>query len=293
MKTMKNKYPIYIVSKGRSWLSMGTWKQLDEMKVTYYVIVDPIEYDTYNNVINKEYGTVLAMPDKYKEEYDMFWVDDVKTTGPGASRNYAWEHAKQAGHKRHWVMDDNLEAFYRLHENKRLKVKSSSCLRAMEDFTDRHTNVALSGPNYMMFADPNPKRQPYTTNTRVYSCILINNDIPYRWRGRYNEDTDLSLRALKDGWCTIQFLQFLQAKRNTSQKKGGNTEQFYDKEGTLNKSQMLVDMHPDVTKLVWKFNRWHHLVDYTQYTQELKPIDNLVIPKGINTYGMKLITVKK
>jgi len=28
---------------------------------------------------------------------------------------------------------------------------------------------------------------------------LIRNDIPYRWRAKYNEDTDLSLRVLKDG----------------------------------------------------------------------------------------------
>lgn len=32
---------------------------------------------------------------------------------------------------------------------------------------------------------------------RAFPCILIQNDIPFRWRGRYNEDTDLSLRALK------------------------------------------------------------------------------------------------
>ena len=290
---MKNKYPIYIVSRGREWLTMGTWKQLDEMKIKYYVIVDADEHDKYERVINKEYGTVLTMPDKYREEYDMFWKDDIKTTGPGASRNFAWEHSIQNGHKKHWVMDDNLEAFYRLHENKRYKVKTPSCLRVMEDFTDRYSNVAISGPNYLMFADPNGKRQPYTTNTRIYSCLLINNDIPYRWRGRYNEDTDLSLRALKDGLCTIQFLQFLQAKRNTTQKKGGNTEQFYDKEGTKNKSQMLYDMHPDVTTLVHKFGRAHHLVDYSGYTTPLKLKEGIVIPKGVNEYGMKLIQVKK
>jgi len=44
---------------------------------------------------------------------------------------------------------------------------------------------------------------------------LIRNDVPYRWRGRYNEDTDLSLRMLKDRWCTIQFNAFLQGKAAT------------------------------------------------------------------------------
>ena len=99
-------------------------------------------------------------------------------------------------------------------------------------------------------------------NTRIYSCLLIQNDIPYRWRGRYNEDTDLCLRVLKDGNCTIQFNAFLQEKLQTQTLKGGNTEDFYSKEGTYPKSKMLEDLHPDVAKIVWKFNRWHHHVDY-------------------------------
>ena len=36
-------------------------------------------------------------------------------------------------------------------------------------------------------------------------------------------------------------------------------------EGTLKKSQMLVDAHPDVAKLVWKYDRWHHYVDYSPF----------------------------
>jgi hypothetical protein len=88
---------------------------------------------------------------------------------------------------------------------------------------------------------------------------------PYRWRGRYNEDTDLSLRVLKAGYCTIQFNAFLCGKVTTQRMKGGNTKEFYAQEGTLNKSKMLEDMHPDVAKVVWRFNRWHHHVDYSPF----------------------------
>jgi hypothetical protein len=28
---------------------------------------------------------------------------------------------------------------------------------------------------------------------------------------------------------------------------------------------MLEDMHPDVAKVVWRFNRWHHHVDYKPF----------------------------
>jgi hypothetical protein len=120
--------------------------------------------------------------------------------------------------------------------------------------------------------------------------LLIRNDIPYRWRGRYNEDTDLSLRVLKDGFCTVQFNAFIQEKAQTQTLKGGNTEEFYAKEGTLPKSKMLEDMHPDVAKVVWKFNRWHHHVDYRAFKKNrLIKKESLVIPNAINNYGMKLI----
>src|SRR5207245_2694711 len=94
------------------------------------------------------------------------------------------------------------------------------------------------------------KYPAFEMNTRVYSCNLIRNDIPYRWRGRYNEDTDLSLRILKDGFCTVQFWAFLQNKLGTQRLAGGNTAEFYEVEGTGPKSDMLQRMHPDVTRLV-------------------------------------------
>ena len=78
-----------------------------------------------------------------------------------------------------------------------------------------------------MFAKRKFKIPPYYPNTRIYSCMLIKNDIPYRWRGRYNEDTDLSIRVLKDGWCTILFNAFLADKSQTMTMKGGNTEDLY------------------------------------------------------------------
>ena len=94
---------------------------------------------------------------------------------------------------------------------------------------------------------------------------------------------------LKDNWCTVQFYAFLQNKIGTQQVKGGNTEQFYSKEGTYLKSKMLLDMHPDLTKLVYKFGRPHHFVDYTPFKKnKLKRKKDITVKKGINEYGMRL-----
>ena len=80
-------------------------------------------------------------------------------------------------------------------------------------------------------------------------------------------------------------------KTATTQKiKGGNTDEFYETEGTLPKSKMLEEMHPDVAKVVWKFNRWHHQVDYSGFTQELEPtINDSRKFEKIDYYDMKII----
>ena len=73
--------------------------------------------------------------------------------------------------------------------------------------------------------------------------------------------------------------------------EGGNTDELY-KNGTLDKSKMLADLHPDVAEVVWKFNRWHHSVNYKSFkNNELKKIKGLKIKKGTNNYGMKVVKI--
>lgn len=249
---------------------------------------------------------VLVLDPAYQRDYDTFDnLGDTKGKGPGPARNFVWDHAVAEGHAWHWVMDDNIRYFYRLNRNLYGDVLDGTVLRCMEDFVLRYENVAMAGPNYFMFAPRKLKMPPIVLNTRIYSCNLIRNDTGFRWRGRYNEDTDLSLRMLKAGWCTVQFNAFLQHKEVTSKVKGGNTKEFYSKEGTLPKSQMLVAMHPDVAKLAFKWGRMaahaagedenlkqhgraHHVVDYAPFkSNKLIKKAGVVIPGGVDDYGMR------
>ena len=284
---MNPEYPIYIVSKGR-WDSRLTSRALEEMNVPYHIIVEKDEYDKYAAVIDP--SKILITPEKHNKEYDPFWKDDDPRIGPGAARNFAWQHSIDNGYDWHWVMDDNLDAFHRMTDNIKAEVTSGTIFKCMEDFVMRYDNIAIAGPNYYNFAKATEALPPYVKNTRIYSCLFIRNDIPYRWRGRYNEDTDICLRVLKDGWATIQFNAFLQGKVTTQRMKGGNHEQFYEKDGTYLKSKMLEDMHPDVAKVVWKFNRWHHHVDYRPFKHISLGNRKKDIPLEVNNYGMSLLT---
>lgn len=286
-------FPLYIPSKGRSEYMM-TSRALTDMGVAHYVIVEPQEVEKYQKAAQGLSCTVLSLDMTYKEKYET--CDDLgltKSTGPGPARNFAWDHSISQGHKWHWVMDDNIKCFRRMHRNERIKILSGAFWRAMEDFVLRYKNVGMAGPNYTMFAFGASKLPPFIINTRIYSCNLIRNDLPFRWRGRYNEDTILSLDMLKAGWCTIQFNAFLQEKIRTQTISGGNTQEFYAKEGTLEKSKMQVRVHPDCSKLVWKFQRWHHHVDYTRFKkQKLIRRDDIDIPSESNDYGFKLVKIR-
>lgn len=285
---MNPDYPVFIVSKGRSE-SRLTAKALTTMGVYYRIVVEQQEYADYCAVIPPQ--QVLILPQPYLDDYETCdSLGNSISKGPGAARNFCWDYSISIGAKRHWVMDDNIDAFHRLNRNKKHESDTGAIFKAAEDFVDRFENVPLAGFNYYSFCKTTDAVPPFITNTRIYSCLLIDNSAPYRWRGRYNEDTDLSLRVLKDGLCTIQFNAFLCGKVTTQRMKGGNTKEFYATEGTLPKSQMIADLHPDVAKVVWKFNRWHHHVDYRHFKR-----NRLILKKDfqpcqkVDNYGMMLI----
>lgn len=148
-----------------------------------------------------------------------------------------------------------------------------------------------------MFVSRKSQPPPFYLNTRIYSCILIKNSLPYRWRGRYNEDTDLSIRVLKDGWCTVLFNAFLCMKTTTMSMKGGNTDELYqgvgsdkkEDDGRWKMAESLRKQHPDIVKVTRRWKRWQHSVNYSAFRKnELKLKKGIEIPKVVNNFGMVL-----
>lgn len=229
------------------------------MGVDFRIVIEPQEFKDYNKFIPKE--KILILP--------------FSNLGLGGipARNWVWEHSAKEGHQRHWILDDNIRWFYYFNNNKKTKATSPDIFRQCEDFVDRYINVPMAGMQYAFFAPASMpgKKPPFYLNTRVYSCILLSNEKKnmLMWRGRYNEDTDLSLRFLKRGDCTILFNAFLCGKQATMTMKGGNTDQLYQQnkkvDGRLEMAKSLYRQHPDVTKIAFKWGRLQHQVNYTPF----------------------------
>jgi hypothetical protein len=276
--------PVYIPSKGR-WDTRLTVRALERIGVPYRIVVQPGEYANYAAVINP--ANIITLP------YDM-GAGEVNELGEGGlvfARNFILDHAKAEGHEWFWIIDDNVDEFFRLNNNIKCTVKSGSIFRIAEDFVHRFDNVGQAGLQYYMFI---PRKQAYehppvALNRRIYSITYMNT-YTERWRGVFNDDTDLSLRLLKKGMATILFNAFLGRKIATMTVKGGNTG-IYQGAGRLEMARELVQRHPDVTKIVHKWGRWQHSVNYAPFRDNKliwKPGVRESIPLGFDENGLAL-----
>lgn len=278
----ENKYPIFVISKGRYNLKKSTFMIFERLKLKYYIVVEQDEYEDYKSVVS--IGTILILPDEYRN------------TGCGSvpARNYCWDYAVELGFDKHWVLDDNIRTFYRWNYTEKFKFESGLFFKIMEDFMDNCRNVGLLGPNYSFdVRSCHTGKTSHTFNSKVYSCILINTKIlskhRIKWRGTYNEDVDLSLRTLYSGISTVQFNMFLQDKPTTMSVNGGNTDSIYsiDKETYLKnmtrkvnsliiQNMDLFDKYPDIITVVkkntsaMKVVRDHHKVKWN-YFRNINP----------------------
>jgi hypothetical protein len=278
------KYPIYVISKGRADCGL-TANFLVRDKVPFHLVVEPQELEAYAKFYPKE--CIYTLP--------------FSNLGLGGipARNWCWEHAKAAGHERHWILDDNIRNVRRLFKNQRIICESGPAFKCIEDFTDRYENVAISGMNYSFFVGPaltasGKKFPPFYLNTHVYSCLLIKNDIPNRWRGRYNEDTDLCLQVLADGFCTVLFNAFSIEKMATLTMKGGNMDTLYKGDGRLKMARSLERQWPYVVTTGRRFRRPQHVVrdQWKKFDTKLKLKSGLDLSKlKPNEYGLELTAV--
>lgn len=255
---MENKYPVYIISKGRAYNPI-TAKSFETCGIDYKIVIEPQEYAQYAKAISTK--KIICTP--------------FSNLGLGSypARNFCWEHSMQAGNKRHWIFDDNIHGFDKWINARKTKVNEGGApLIYVEKYADKNT-IDVCGFEYDTFVMTPPK-QPFKNMCHVYSGILINNAIPYRWRLKYNEDVDLCLQVLHNGGKTASCIYYMINKVSTTSKmKGGNQAELYkgnDPKKKLLKAKMLEAVWPEYAKTVIRFNRYHHFVDWKIFQKKTK-----------------------
>jgi hypothetical protein len=270
------KYPVYVPTKGRAHQPL-TLRFLLRDRVPFHAVVEADEYEVYAKLVGEE--RLLVLPE----------------SGQGLiyARNWIKAHSVEHGHARHWQLDDNIRGIRRWYKARRIPCASGPAFAAVEDFTDRYTNVAVSGMNYVMFAVGG--QPPFVRNVHVYSCSLIDNARPFTWRCRYNDDTDLCLQALAAGLCTVLVNVFLAEKLPTMKVAGGNTDDLYQGDGRLVMARSLERLWPGVVRVDRRYGRPQHVVNWRRFDTPLQlrdDVDLAALAENPNNYGMRLDAVK-
>ena len=249
-------YPIYIISKGR-WENPITARYFTKENIPFKMAVEPQEFESYCKIIPQR--NILTLP--------------FSNLGLGSypARNHCWEDSIRNGYKKHFVFDDNIYRFTRMDNRTKDSCSAEESLLCLQNLTNKYKNIAISGFNYEMFITKETTK-PFTYNTHVYSGMLINNEIPYRWRLKYNEDVDLCLQALHNGMNTILLNVFIIKKVSTTSKlKGGNQDELYKGNAPgkkLLKAKSLESVWPQYVKTVVRFGRPHHQVSWKKHFKQ-------------------------
>jgi hypothetical protein len=275
------RYPIFIPSKNRSHIDMTT-KFFRRDGVPFYLVVEPQDFEIYQAKFGSE--RLLMLPDNDR--------------GLIFARNWIKRWATAQGFERHWQIDDNIYSIQRRYKSKRIDCHSGTALAACEDFVDRYSNVAIAGLNYTMFAYGNYLQglPPFQINQHVYSCTLILNSIPNEFRPPANEDVDMCLQVLADGWCTILFNAFLARKIKTMVVAGGQTDAAYHGDGRLFMARALERVWPYVVTTGRRFQRPQHVVrdQWRRFDTPLKLRDDIDLSKMTpDEYGLELVAKKE
>jgi len=299
------KYPIYVISLSRyDYERSLTINWLEKGKVKYYLVVEPFEKEKYAErlrEIKKEngnvYGELLVGERDYHKE----------GKGSVPVRNFVYHHSKYIiKSSKHWILDDNIKEYERRNYTIKKTIYGGVTFRVIEDYVDRYVNVRIAGHDYSSFNPPTKNCLP-VSYTKVFSSILISNEFEEDeiWKGKYNEDLDLSIREWIENRPVMLFRNITCNKIKTGKIKGGNQVDIYKNESdnkeddwSYKKAMEIIQRYKDKydglyvsLKEDYIGRKYHHSVKYERFRipilkEEYKYMKNKV---SVNNYNIKLV----
>jgi len=306
---MINQYPIFVISYNRA-KTHTTAKWLAKYEINHFMVVHKEQLNEYKKYQTKEmtkYTTFLEFDDEYKLKYETCdnIPHSIKNAGSGAERNFAWDYSIKLGAKAHWLMDDNMSFAHIVGKSSNGVYKRKKCTKEdfrekwhkAEHFFNKYENLLMIelAQNDFFFE---LHKLTYALNTRCFSCNLIWNDMPIRWRGRYNEDVILSTDIMVAGYCIASYIGGVRkSKQSTREATGGNhaikkgdvnslyADGFDYKYSSVDKTNLLLKVYPEYYRKVIKYGRVHH--EYKR--KELKKMNGNLKLIPAKNYGLKNI----
>ena len=208
----------------------------------------PIVVSNRSGFITKGHGRLDAAERYGRDRIIVFPYDNVGTCMH--VRNWAKEYTASLGHHWHWQLDDDIMKIGARTVGKVVHHSPCEVFREIEAFVHQYENIAIAGICGGIFQFS--KKTYCDWNTQAVSCVLVNNDVPIRWRLSGHMDTDYTLQALSLGWCTVQINKY-GAWLEPSGQPGGMTP-FYNDSGRLRRVRALMKAWPNLNIRVGRRN---------------------------------------
>jgi len=249
----KLKAPIFIPSKNRPDSKLV--KLIVEQKLPledFYIVVEHqnlAEYETLNPELS-----YIILPENDQ--------------GISYVRNYIKEFATNSGYEWFWMIDDDVDAFYKTVGKKNVKVSIDEALNGAFDIFTRNSQCGQASIEYQQYAWSATK--PYALNSYCDVCVCINTKatktVKYRPYVSLKEDRDFTLQVLSNGYDTMRVQRYSFSAPKNGSNKGGLSDVYAKQGREQTASERMVELwgsdictlniksdgRPDV-KINWRF----------------------------------------
>ena len=179
-----------------------------------------------------------------------------------ATRRISWER----GELRHWQFDDDYTGFVHIDLERRKNVKFDDG-REFEDWLCSIAEFGHAAGMRNIGFPPTSETFPdhaLTFGPRVFNAHNLPSDprlfIP--WVGRMNDDTINAINCWRTPGAYEMSVRCMGMNMPPTQSEKGGLSALYKAEGTVRKSAYPVLVAPSAAKLVVRFGRYHHRIDW-------------------------------
>ena len=260
---------IYIISKGRP--DCDTARTL--LKLNYpgqWFIVCGNNDETLPSYIKTWGKEHVIVFDWYKEIKETDTLDNFgfenMPSGACPVRNATIRISKERGEIRHWQLDDDYNSFWLTDPNLKHKtrIRDGALLEwwmcRIAKFAD---SCKLPNCGFALGTIESAPDNGLKAGTRVFNAHNMSSEgLTTRWRSRLNDDLINAIETHRLGQKTEFSFLFLALTMPPSQQENGGLSDIYRAEGTVRKSAYPVLLAPNAARLIIKFGRYHHKVDW-------------------------------
>lgn len=273
-EALKKLNTIYIISKGRP--KCTTARTLTKMKYPGEWFIVCGNNDETLDEYRENWGEHVLVFDWYDEITRTDTLDNLgfenMASGACPVRNATRAISAARGELRHWQFDDDYNSFR--HVNSDL----SKCVKFKDGEEFQSWLLALAEFGYsasMRNIGFPPSSETYPDHGKTFGKRVFNahnlpstEDLFVPWVARMNDDTINAINCWRNGGYEMS-LRCMNMNMPPTQMEDGGLSDIYRAEGTVRKSAYPILVAPNAAKLVVRFGRYHHKVDWSKLAPKL------------------------